>query len=127
MDRTARTVLMESVAIILVSEPVHSAHCTPRCSKSLFVFDYLKPAQSLPNSIAHVNMLVPVYDPKYPDPAKHGYKGPLQCGVFKPTNVISVSYGGWEAGFPIAYQSEPTLSQVPAMKFTNRCLLRASM
>lgn len=33
-----------------------------------------------------------------------GYNGTLQCGVFKPTNVFSISYGGQEADVPIAYQ-----------------------
>ncbi|KAI0477091.1 putative protease S8 tripeptidyl peptidase I [Xylariaceae sp. FL0804] len=43
-------------------------------------------------------------DPTYPDPAPGGYRGELQCGVFAPTNVISLSYGGQEADVPIAYQ-----------------------
>ncbi|PSR77407.1 putative protease S8 tripeptidyl peptidase I [Coniella lustricola] len=43
-------------------------------------------------------------DPTYPDPLPGGYNGTLQCGVFEPTNVISISYGGTEAAFPIAYQ-----------------------
>lgn len=43
-------------------------------------------------------------DPHYPNPAPGGYKGQLQCGVYKPTNVISISYGGAEADLPIAYQ-----------------------
>ncbi|KAJ5215379.1 uncharacterized protein N7498_001786 [Penicillium cinerascens] len=43
-------------------------------------------------------------DPPYPDPNPGGYKGNLQCGVYKPTNVISISYGGDEADLPIAYQ-----------------------
>ena len=30
----------------------------------------------------------PDIDPTYPDPAPGGYKGTLQCGVYKPTNVI---------------------------------------
>ncbi|KAJ6105126.1 hypothetical protein N7523_010200 [Penicillium sp. IBT 18751x] len=37
-------------------------------------------------------------------PQAGGYKGTLQCGVYKPTNVISISYGGDEADLPIAYQ-----------------------
>ncbi|KAJ5604369.1 hypothetical protein N7510_009523 [Penicillium lagena] len=41
-------------------------------------------------------------DPKYPDP--NGYKGKLMCGVYKPTNVISISYGSAEADLPISYQ-----------------------
>lgn len=43
-------------------------------------------------------------DPPYPDPASGGYKGQLECGVYTPTNVISVSYGGQEADLPASYQ-----------------------
>ncbi|OOF99192.1 hypothetical protein ASPCADRAFT_140878 [Aspergillus carbonarius ITEM 5010] len=43
-------------------------------------------------------------DPSYPDPAPGGYKGEKQCGVYEPTNVISISYGSPEADLPIAYQ-----------------------
>ena len=43
-------------------------------------------------------------DPPYPDPRAGGYKGALQCGVYKPTNVISISYGGQEADLPASYQ-----------------------
>ena len=43
-------------------------------------------------------------DPPYPDPQPGGYKGTLQCGVYKPTNVISISYGGQEADLPASYQ-----------------------
>lgn len=43
-------------------------------------------------------------DPPYPDPNPGGYKGQLQCGVYKPTNVISISYGGSEADLPYQYQ-----------------------
>ncbi|KAK4554593.1 Tripeptidyl-peptidase sed1 [Recurvomyces mirabilis] len=43
-------------------------------------------------------------DPPYPDPAAGGYKGSLQCGVYKPTNVISISYGGGEQDLPVSYQ-----------------------
>ena len=43
-------------------------------------------------------------DPSYPDPAPGGYKGQLQCGVYTPTNVISISYGNPEATLPISYQ-----------------------
>jgi tripeptidyl-peptidase I len=31
-------------------------------------------------------------------------KGALQCGVYKPTNVISISYGGDEDSLPVSYQ-----------------------
>jgi len=43
-------------------------------------------------------------DPPYPDPAPGGYKGNLQCGIYKPTNVISISYGGQEPDLPASYQ-----------------------
>lgn len=46
----------------------------------------------------------PGIDPTYPDPGPLGYNGTLQCGVYKSTNVISLSYGGQEADVPIAYQ-----------------------
>jgi tripeptidyl-peptidase-1 len=42
-------------------------------------------------------------DPAYPDPNPGGYKGALQCGVYKPTNVISISYGGDESSLPDFY------------------------
>ena len=43
-------------------------------------------------------------DPPYPNPAPGGYKGNLQCGVYKPTNVISISYGEQENQLPRNYQ-----------------------
>ncbi|CAK7264271.1 hypothetical protein SEPCBS119000_000903 [Sporothrix epigloea] len=42
-------------------------------------------------------------DPVYPDPAPYGYNGTLQCGIYKPTNVISISYGYGEADLPDYY------------------------
>jgi len=46
----------------------------------------------------------PGIDPTYPDPNPGGYKGQLQCGVYTPTKVISVSYGEAEADVPARYQ-----------------------
>lgn len=43
-------------------------------------------------------------DPPYPNPGPGGYKGQLMCGVYKPTPVISISYGAAEADLPISYQ-----------------------
>ncbi|KAJ5907330.1 hypothetical protein N7495_000012 [Penicillium taxi] len=43
-------------------------------------------------------------DPTYPDPQNGGYKGTLQCGVFKLPSVISISYGSAEADLPVSYQ-----------------------
>jgi len=43
-------------------------------------------------------------DPVYPDPNILGYQGKLQCGVYKPTNVISISYGEQEDDLPTNYQ-----------------------
>ncbi|CZR58662.1 related to serine protease [Phialocephala subalpina] len=45
----------------------------------------------------------PGVDAVYPDPADGGYKGPLQCGTYKPTRVISVSYGVSEYDAPLNY------------------------
>ncbi|KAI0884159.1 Pro-kumamolisin, activation domain-containing protein [Annulohypoxylon maeteangense] len=49
----------------------------------------------------------PDYDYTYPDPASESegaYKGELQCGVYEPTNVLSISYDWAEAVLPVAYQ-----------------------
>lgn len=44
-------------------------------------------------------------DPVYPDPdIVGGYEGKLQCGVYKPTHVISISYGEQEDDLPTNYQ-----------------------
>jgi tripeptidyl-peptidase-1 len=46
-------------------------------------------------------------DPAYPDrefPSPVGYQGDLQCGVYTPTNVISISYGAIEDLLPNNYQ-----------------------
>ncbi|KAF7194030.1 Aorsin [Pseudocercospora fuligena] len=45
----------------------------------------------------------PSIDPTYPDSASNGYKGQLQCGAYKPTRVISASYGESEKDFPKNY------------------------
>ncbi|CAK7264273.1 hypothetical protein SEPCBS119000_000904 [Sporothrix epigloea] len=42
-------------------------------------------------------------DPVYPDPVTRGYNGTLQCGVYKPTNVISISYSYSEVDLPAYY------------------------
>ncbi|KAI1349367.1 peptidase S8/S53 domain-containing protein [Xylaria sp. FL0043] len=43
-------------------------------------------------------------DPAYPNPHEGGYKGQLNCGVYTPTNVISISYSGAESELPASYQ-----------------------
>ncbi|WPH02277.1 Hypothetical protein R9X50_00513300 [Acrodontium crateriforme] len=43
-------------------------------------------------------------DPVYPDNNPGGYTGKLMCGVYKPTNVISISYGDQESNFTPFYQ-----------------------
>ena len=43
-------------------------------------------------------------DPVYPNPNPAGYRGQLQCGVYKPANVISISYGEQEDDLPTNYQ-----------------------
>ncbi|KAL7940291.1 peptidase S8/S53 domain-containing protein [Trichoderma barbatum] len=39
----------------------------------------------------------------YPDPRPNGYNNSQQCGVYKPTNVISMSYEAGELFYPDAY------------------------
>ncbi|KAI0112601.1 protease s8 tripeptidyl peptidase [Nemania sp. FL0031] len=47
-------------------------------------------------------------DPQYPDKAspvdEDPYLGKLQCGVYEPTNIISISYGVYEQDLPYSYQ-----------------------
>lgn len=46
----------------------------------------------------------PGLDAMYPDPTPvYGYNHSLQCGVYKPANVISMSYGLFEMAFPTGY------------------------
>ncbi|EAW16248.1 S53 family peptidase [Aspergillus fischeri NRRL 181] len=52
---------------------------------------------------SYCNEISPL-DPPYPNPADGGYEGQLQCGVYQPPKVLSISYGGAEADLPIAYQ-----------------------
>ncbi|KAF2170428.1 hypothetical protein M409DRAFT_64175 [Zasmidium cellare ATCC 36951] len=47
----------------------------------------------------------PNFDDEYPDKTNPGgFQGQRQCGVFKPTNVISISYSKQEADLPYYYQ-----------------------
>lgn len=47
----------------------------------------------------------PALDPVYPDTIDaNGYKGQLMCGVYKPTNVVTISYGVYENDLPAYYQ-----------------------
>jgi tripeptidyl-peptidase-1 len=49
--------------------------------------------------------------PVYPHDAPGGYTGQLQCGIYKPANVISGSYGQAEADFlPHIYAVNATSS-----------------
>jgi tripeptidyl-peptidase-1 len=43
-------------------------------------------------------------DPVYPDPILLSCEGQLQCGIYNPTNVISISYGEQEYDLPTNYQ-----------------------
>ncbi|PBP20191.1 hypothetical protein BUE80_DR009055 [Diplocarpon rosae] len=45
----------------------------------------------------------PTIDAVYPHNIAGGYKGARQCGVYKPTKVISASYGQAEADLPAPY------------------------
>jgi tripeptidyl-peptidase-1 len=51
----------------------------------------------------------PAFDQQYPDPNIGGWRGNLTCGAYKPTNVISLSYGGQEADIPVSYQKRQCL------------------
>ena len=51
----------------------------------------------------------PKLDQAYPDQRTGGWQGKLMCGTYKPTNVISLSYGGQESDLPIAYQRRQCL------------------
>lgn len=42
-------------------------------------------------------------DPTYPNPNPNGFQGQLQCGIYEPTNVISISYVASELDRPISY------------------------
>lgn len=44
-------------------------------------------------------------DAVYPDPSLGGYKGKKDCGTFKPSSVISISYAYDEAGLPASYMN----------------------
>jgi len=46
----------------------------------------------------------PNNDGIYPDPLGGGFEGPESCGIVKPANVISTSYGGQEPEMTAAYQ-----------------------
>ncbi|KAF8478880.1 subtilisin-like protein [Gautieria morchelliformis] len=46
----------------------------------------------------------PTQDGIYPDPFGGGFTGPESCGIVKPANVISTSYGSQEPEMTAAYQ-----------------------
>lgn len=46
----------------------------------------------------------PTLDPTYPDTLPGGYNKTKQCGVYRPANVISISYGEQENQLPNGYQ-----------------------
>lgn len=49
-------------------------------------------------------------DPEYPNPlSDDGYQNERMCGVYEPTNVISISYSGIEAGLPYSYMQRQCL------------------
>ncbi|KAL7945381.1 peptidase S8/S53 domain-containing protein [Trichoderma barbatum] len=47
---------------------------------------------------------LPGVDPTYPDMHEGGYDQPEMCGVYTPTNVISISYGEDSLSLPMNYQ-----------------------
>ncbi|KAK3997729.1 putative protease [Cladorrhinum sp. PSN332] len=50
-------------------------------------------------------------DPEYPNPnsESYGYQSPLMCGEHSPTNVISISYSGFESAWPENYMRRQCL------------------
>ncbi|KAK4161699.1 putative protease [Cladorrhinum sp. PSN259] len=50
-------------------------------------------------------------DPEYPNPnsESHGYQSTLMCGDHQPTNVISISYSGFESAWPENYMRRQCL------------------
>lgn len=62
-------------------------------------------------------------DPTYPDP--NGYQGQLQCGVYEPTNVISISYGGGESDLP-AYYLERQCNEILKLGLQGTTVLMSS-
>lgn len=49
-------------------------------------------------------------DPEYPNTIDDsGYQGERMCGVYEPTNVISISYSGIESGLPYSYMQRQCL------------------
>jgi tripeptidyl-peptidase-1 len=48
-------------------------------------------------------------DPVYPDPQTGGFKGALECGIYEPTNVISISYVGTETEMSTSYMERQCL------------------
>ncbi|CAK4031335.1 alkaline serine protease [Lecanosticta acicola] len=53
---------------------------------------------------SYCNASAETLDPPYPHDVPGGFMQPKQCGVYSPTNVISVSYGGQEFDLPASYQ-----------------------
>ncbi|KAH8762741.1 peptidase S8/S53 domain-containing protein [Hyaloscypha sp. PMI_1271] len=51
----------------------------------------------------------PNLDQQYPDPNIGSWNGQLMCGVYIPTNVISLSHEGQEADIPVSYQKRQCL------------------
>jgi tripeptidyl-peptidase I len=51
----------------------------------------------------------PNFDPTYPDPSSGGFNGPLNCGGFSATHVISTSYGSNEVDLSPAYEQRQCL------------------
>lgn len=64
-------------------------------------------------------------DPVYPDPNPGGYKGQLQCGVYQPTNVITISYGGGESDLP-AYYLQRQCSEIMKLGLQGVTVLESS-
>lgn len=86
----------QGVIFYQTDDPVYEANYT-------FAGIFNNPLSALDGSYCQPDPL----DLPYPDPSNKAgaYEGTLQCGIYTPTNVISISYGGSEADLPEAYQT----------------------
>jgi tripeptidyl-peptidase-1 len=67
----------------------------------------------------------PSLDPVYPDPLTGGFKGNLECGTYKLTRVVSISYGEAEDDLPKAY-TERQCNEIMKLGLQGHSILVAS-
>lgn len=101
--RSDRTLMLAQVTIsFLTPSMVHTVHTLRTVRQVMIPVSSSPPQRSfLQNSLCDAAL-----DPKYPDVRPHGgFNGSLECGVFQPPYVLSVSYAGQENQVPMAYQA----------------------